>query len=192
MQCHTLSFSYDRDLYKKHTRREPEIRRVFCYCRPPTIRRGLETALLSLDLVGKKLPDVKFIFAGWDMGDYEFSHEHLNAGILSVEDLPDLYSQCDVALVISFSNLSLLPLELMACGCAVVSNKGSNIEWLLNDSNSALSNPDPQSIANTIIDLLDDSEGRNKLTEHAISFASSTNWNTEGAKLASILENLAT
>ena len=191
MQCHSVSFSYDRDLYVQTRRREPEKLRVFCYVRPPTIRRGLESALLALSLVGDERPDVEFIFAGWDMGSYHFPYSHLNGGCLSLKELPDLYSQCDVALVFSFTNLSLLPLELMACGCVVVSNRAPNTEWLLNDENSILpKSAAPRSIANAIIDILGDAPRRNALVQRAKTFAQSTDWLAEGEKFSSILRLL--
>jgi O-antigen biosynthesis protein len=190
MRCISLGFSYDKDLYRQHPRREPGIRRVFCYCRPPTARRGLETALLALDIVGTKLPDVKFIFAGWDMNDYAFRHEHLNAGLVAIPELPDLYSQCDVALVLSFTNASLLPLELMACGCCVVSNKGRNVEWLLDKQNSILSESDPESLANAIVEILGNSERRIALCAKAKSAAEATSWEDNALKLSDFLRAL--
>jgi len=182
-----VGFSFDKDLYKQSVRREPHIRRVFCYCRPPTVRRGFETAMLALDIVGRKLPDVKFIFAGWDMSGYEFPHEHLNAGILSLTELPDLYSQCDAALVLSFTNLSLLPLELMACGCVVVSNDGKNTEWLLNQGNSMLCRSTPENLANGLIELLETRDYRETLAKNAKEFARTTSWEVEARKLADFL-----
>jgi O-antigen biosynthesis protein len=189
MTCHTIGFSYDSALYQPTVRREPQVRRVFCYCRPPTIRRGLETALLALHIVGLQLPDVKFVFAGWDMSNYHFPHPHLNAGTLSLKELPDLYSQCDVALVLSFTNLSLLPLELMACGCAVVSNRGANVEWLLSDINCVLSDSNPNSIADSIIRTLEQDDYRSNLNTQAMHFARTTSWDKEGTKLDLILQS---
>lgn len=188
MTCYSLGFSFDRELYLQSPRKEPDVKRVFCYCRPPTLRRGLESALLALDLVGQEMPNVKFIFAGWDMGGYRFPHEHLNAGVLSLKELPDLYSQCDVGLVISFTNLSLLPLELMACGCVVVSNDGPNNEWLLNDSNCVMTESAPAKIAGGIIEILKNDEKRHELAQQAKGFAASTSWELEGERLHAILQ----
>jgi glycosyltransferase involved in cell wall biosynthesis len=134
------------------------------------------------------MPNVKFIFAGWDMGGYRFPHEHLNAGVLSLKELPDLYSQCDVGLVISFTNLSLLPLELMACGCVVVSNDGPNNEWLLNDSNCVMTESAPAKIAGGIIEILKNDEKRHELAQQAKGFAASTSWELEGERLHAILQ----
>lgn len=191
MKCHSIGFSYDRELYQQTVRRESQKQRVFCYCRPPTVRRGWESAMLALSLVGQKLPEVEFVFAGWDMGNYHFPYPHLNGGVCSLKELPDLYSQCDVALVFSFTNLSLLPLELMACGCVVVSNRAPNTEWLLNDSNSILpESSSPRAIADAIVNILGDTERRVKLAEDAKVFASSTSWEVEGERLAKILIDL--
>ena len=189
MKCHSVGFSYDRDLYIQTPRRDAAKQRVFCYCRPPTIRRGWESAMLALSLVGDAIPEVEFIFAGWDMSNYHFPYPHLNAGICSLKELPDLYSQCDAALVFSFTNLSLLPLELMACGCVVVSNKAANTEWLLNDGNSVLpESSSPRSIADAIIKVLTDTEYKSNLISNAKIFANSTNWEAEGDKFSEILD----
>ena len=115
MTTFPIGFSYDQHLYVPHHRRQPDIKRLFFYARPPTVRRGFELGLLTVARVVERLPDVKVIFAGWDVSSYEIPFEHLNAGSVALKDLPDLYSQCDVALILSFSNLSLLPLEVMAC-----------------------------------------------------------------------------
>lgn len=190
MTTRSIGFSYDIDLYYPRQKQNPEKRKVFCYFRPPTIRRGLETALIALDLVAKKYSDVEFVFAGWDMNDFKFDHNFQNAGLLSLDELPDTYSQCDVALVLSFTNLSLLPLEIMACGCVVVSNNGPNVEWLLNDDNSSLTSADPVKIADKILELLNDNDKLSRLRKNGIDYARSTNWKDEGEKLVSYLKEL--
>ncbi len=191
MRCYTLSFSYDRLLYHQSHRREPDVRRVFCYVRPPTPRRGLETALLAMNIVGERLPHVEFIFAGWDIGNYHFPHKHLNAGVLSLAELPDLYSQCDVSVVISYSNLSLLPLEIMSCGCAVVLNRGENNEWLFDESVCAFSGSSPNAIAETVIDLIEHDGKREALAMRAKTFAAGTSWDNEYSKLLAALDEVA-
>ena len=69
----------------------------------------------------KKYKDIAVIFAGGDVSKFKIDFHHLNAGALSINELPDLYSQCDLALVLSGTNLSLLPMEIAACQCPLVS-----------------------------------------------------------------------
>jgi glycosyltransferase involved in cell wall biosynthesis len=108
-------------------------------------------------------------------------------GVLPVSELGSLYRSCDVALVLSHTNLSMLPLELMACGCAVVSNRAPNVEWLLTNQTVQLAKPDPKSLAEAIIELLQTDELRVRKIEAGIAFAQSTDWTNEIRAIESAL-----
>jgi len=149
---------------------------VFFYARPPTPRRAFELGLLVLNAVWERLPDVQFVLAGWDTAGYHIPFPHLNCGTLALDDLPDLYSQCDAALVLSLTNASLLPLELMSSGCAVVSNRGANVEWLLNDDVVMLAESSPEKLADAVCALLEDDARRHAMSQRAEAFARSQTW----------------
>lgn len=176
MRTLPVGFGVEHERYHPIPRREPEIRRVFFYARPPTARRAFELGLMVLDLVHKALPSTHFILAGWDTSSYEIPFPHLAAGTLRLDELPDLYAQCDVALVLSMTNLSLLPLELMACRCAVVSNRGPNVEWLLTDEIAMLCDPAPEALAEAICTALTDDAMREALIARAERFAKTQHW----------------
>ncbi|UZN50269.1 glycosyltransferase family 4 protein [Cupriavidus cauae] len=190
MTTHAIGFSYDRELYKPLPRRRPECRHVFFYARPPTQRRAFELGLLVLDEVVKRLPDVKVIFAGWDVSSYAIPFEHLNAGLVPVPELADLYSQCDAALVLSFSNLSLLPLELMACGTPVISNTGPWVEWMLNPENARLAPPTVDRLAAALVDVLQSPTERKRLREAGLRTVAATDWRKEAIRVAEVLKEL--
>lgn len=192
MPTEAFGFSFDRHLYKPQQRREPEQRRIFFYARPPTQRRAFEMGMLVLDEVTRRLPGVKVIFAGWDVSNYHIPFDHLNAGTLSVDELPDLYSQCDVALVLSFTNLSLLPLELMACGTPVVSNRAPCTEWLLNDENTRLAEPTVEALADALCAVLEDPAETERLRKAGFATAAATDWQVETRKVGAILRSLDT
>ncbi|MBW4509781.1 MAG: glycosyltransferase family 4 protein [Scytonematopsis contorta HA4267-MV1] len=191
MKTDWIGFSYDRHLYKPLARREPEKKQIFFYARHVTPRRGFEFGTLVLAEVARRLPSVKFILAGWDISSFALPFEYVNAGVLALEDLPDIYSQCDAALVLSFTNLSLLPLELMACGCPIVSNKGANVEWLLNDKNAVLCEPTIEALADALVDILQNEERRSNLIKAGLDFASKTNWFVESEKIVQIFERIS-
>jgi len=184
METVPFKFSYDRELYRPHLRREPEKKRVFFYARPVTSRRAFELGLLTLAIVHKKNPNIEFILAGWDLSGFLIPFPYLNCGVLPLNELPDLYSQCDVALVLSFTNLSLLPLETMACNCAVVSNKGDNVDWLLNENVVKFSDSSPEALSATIVGLIEDDGKLSLLKKKGLEFAESTDWNDEVNKIA--------
>ncbi len=188
MQTIPFGFSYDKDLYRYTQRRAPEKKRVFFYARSVTPRRAFELGLLALNLVYKKDPSIEFILAGWDTSSYDIPFPHLNAGVVAIKDLPDLYSQCDVALVLSLTNLSLLPLELMACNCAVISNSGGNVEWLLNDKVARFCRMTPEDISDGIVDLFSEPDELETLKESGREFANLTSWESEVDRISTELQ----
>ncbi|SNT63981.1 Glycosyltransferase involved in cell wall bisynthesis [Tardiphaga sp. OK246] len=183
METVSMGFSYDRNLYRQLPRMDSSVRRVFFYARPATPRRGFELGLLALQRVSKALPNVEFVLAGGETDSYDVRIPHRNVGNVPLAKLADVYSQCDVALVISATNLSLLPLELMACGCVVVSNRGGNTEWLLSGDNSILTDATPSALADGIIQVLVNDELRVSLAAKGKRFCESTSWDIEASKV---------
>lgn len=190
MQTHPVGFSYDRDLYKPMARRDPETKRVFFYARPNTPRRAFELGVLVLNEVARRNPGTVIAFAGSDLSNYNIPFEHVNFGIADLADLPDLYAQCDVGLVLSFSNVSLLPLELMACGVPVVSNKAPCTEWLLNDENAMLAPPTIDALADAVCEILGNPRKAQSLRQAGFECAQATDWATEGRRMGEILRDL--
>lgn len=176
MVTHPVRFGVEQDRYRRRPRREPHIRRVFFYARPPTPRRAFELGLLVLKAVWERLPDTHFILAGWDTSNYLIPFPHLSAGTVTPDELADVFSQCDVALVLSLTNASLMPPELMACGCAVVSNRGPNVEWLVNDDVALLTDATPEAMTEAVCALLQDDARRSALIARGEAFARSMDW----------------
>ena len=171
MQSRAIGFSYDSALYMPIPKKPSATKRVCFYARPPTTRRGCELGVLALSEVTKKYPDMTVCFAGWNLAEYSFPFNFIDSGMLELKDLPNIYCQCDVALVLSFTNLSLLPLEIMACGVPVVCNSGENNEWLLNHNNAKLVNPTREDIAEGICELLENHELRKNLIKEGLATA---------------------
>lgn len=188
METHPVGFGVELERYRRLPRRQPEQQRVFFYARPPTPRRAFELGLLVLDEIWRRRPDTHFILAGWDTTAYHVPFPHLPCGTLALDQLPEIYSQCDVALVVSLTNLSLLPLELMACGCPVVSNRGENVEWLLSEGVAALAESSVESLADAVCRLLDDDAARQALSRSAEAFARGQTWDVVARQFASGLE----
>jgi O-antigen biosynthesis protein len=186
-----LSFSFDRELYKPQPKTQAGRMRIFFYARPPTARRAFELGLMVLNVVSKRLPEAQIVMAGWDVRNYDipFPVEHVR--LVDLKDLPALYGSCNVALVLSCSNLSLLPLELMACGVPVVSNRAPYTEWLLNDSNAVLAEATIEGLATAIVDLLKTPARADALRQAGIAFVYQTSWEREAKVMAERLVDLA-
>ena len=185
MPCAPFGFSYDKEIYscKGDLRRSGRGNRVLFYARPNTERRGFELGVLALSLVAKKRPDIEFVLVGFPPRRIRFPFSSILPGVVSPAELAAWYRKCDAALVLSHTNLSMLPLELMACGCAVVSNTGRNVEWLLDEEVSQLAQPDPQSLAAAMLQLLEDERLRVKKVSAGRAFAEQTDWVSEIRKI---------
>jgi glycosyltransferase involved in cell wall biosynthesis len=186
MECSAFGFSYDRGTYSATgSRRFPEgKKRVLCYARARE-RRGFELGVLALSLVAKKMPDTEFVLVGFSPRSIRLPFPAVLPGMLPASELAALYRSCSVALVISHTNLSLLPLELMACGCAVVSNSGPNVEWLLTDDIAQLANPTPETLADAVLTLFDNDQLRARKAEAGLALAQRTDWICEARTIES-------
>lgn len=190
MRTASFGFSFDKALYTPHEGRDTGTRRVFFYARPPTERRAFEMGVMVLDEVTRRLPGVEVVFAGWDIDEYHIPYAHENCGMVGVDKLPALYGRCDVALVLSFTNLSLLPLELMACGTPVVSNRAPCTEWLLNNANARLAAPTVEALADALCAVLEDPAEARRLRAGGFETAAATDWRVEAGKVGQILRQL--
>lgn len=175
MKATSFRFSYDKDLYYPHEKKDTT-KRVFFYARPVTPRRDFELGVLALRELKKMIPDVEIVMAGWDLSTYVLPFEYKDLGIQKIEDLSEIYASCDLCFVISNTNLSLLPLEVMASGSVPVCTKGENSTWLVNDKNSILVNYDPFDIADTMKHYLNSPDELSEKRKAGIEFAQKTSW----------------
>lgn len=137
MSTDSYDFAVNRDLY--HVVEGAERSEVFFYARPVTARRAFEFGMLALADFHSLRPDVPINLAGWDVRGYDIPFPHRNLSSLDVTELNGLYNRCAAGLVLSLTNMSLLPLELMSSGVVPLVNDAPNnrlvsdnehIEWV--------------------------------------------------------------
>jgi glycosyltransferase involved in cell wall biosynthesis len=121
------------------------------------------------------------------MSTYKIPFQHESFGILDEGELPELYAQVDLALVISATNLSLLPVDLMACEVPIVSNRGPNVEWLLSDSNSYLCDLNVESISEALSRALDNKAESGEKVRQAKLDVSQLTWRGEAERALKFL-----
>jgi O-antigen biosynthesis protein len=185
MPCSPFSFSYDKEIYgcNGNRQRSGRKKRLLFYARPNTERRGFELGMLALSLVAARKADIEVVMVGFRPRKMRFPFSAILPGILLPPELAAWYQKSDVALVLSHTNVSMLPLELMACGCAVVSNTGRNVQWLLSDEVCQMADPSPQPLAEALLELLADDRLRLKKVAAGIAFAQRTDWASEIRKI---------
>ncbi|HWL00867.1 MAG TPA: glycosyltransferase [Microbacteriaceae bacterium] len=155
MMADRFDFGADPDHYRLLDDMGPRTEVLF-YARRTTERRGLGLGLMALDLVAKARPDVTINLVGEDLGGLEVPFPHRNLHGLSVEDLGPIYNRCAVALVLSFSNLSLLPLELLAAGTIPIVNDAPNNRLVADHPEIVYTEPIPSALAEALLAVLND------------------------------------
>lgn len=184
MPTECFRFSYDKSVYKPVAKRD-DIKRVFFYARPATPRREFEVGLLAIHLLKKRMPEVEIVFAGGDTSSYAIDYDHKSLGVVTVSTLAELYSQADLCLVLSPTNLSLLPLEIMGCKGVAVVNRGPFNEWLVGDNNCILVDNDPTDIADKLEYYLNHEDERLAIRDAGYNYAlGCATWADEAVKVA--------
>ena len=153
MECDYYDFGSDPGLYKfENTKPRKE---VFFYARPVTVRRGFELGIMALELFHQKRPEYTITLAGWDVSEYQIPFPYKNLKTLSLGELSEVYNQCAAGLVVSLTNMSLLPLELLACGVIPVMNDGPNNTEVSNNRYIKYAHASPDALAEALIETVD-------------------------------------
>jgi glycosyltransferase involved in cell wall biosynthesis len=162
-------FPVDRSVYRPRPRTLPSPHVAF-YARPEAAPRRHDLGVAALALVQRRLPETAIsCFGSTPARPVPFRCRHLGI-VPALHALADLYANADVGLAFSTTNPSLVPLEMMACGCPVVD--------LDNEINRAsypaeairLAAPAPEAVAEAIVSLLQDAEARRRQRQAALAF----------------------
>ncbi len=90
-------------------------------------------------------------------------------------------------LVISNTNLSLLPLEVMASNSVAVCSVGDNSTWLVNDENSVLVDYEPIKMAEKMAYYFEHPDELAEIRKKGLEFANATSWITEAENVRDAL-----
>jgi hypothetical protein len=152
MKTTGFGFGADKTLYNlKNSGKRNEI---FFYARPYTERRGFEMGIMALDIFHRKNPEYIINLVGWDVSDYDIPFPYNNLKTLELHELSDLYNRCAAGLVMSLTNMSLLPLEMLACGTIPVVNDGENNRLVSDNAYIAYTSNDPVSLAEKLSEVV--------------------------------------
>ncbi|MNM93764.1 D-inositol-3-phosphate glycosyltransferase [compost metagenome] len=189
MNCDYIDFSTDNKVYLRHEPKMPKNKtKIIFYARNSTPRRGVELGLQALEIIEKRFKgNVEIILFGGDK-ELKTNFQHTNLGVLTTDELAELYKSADLALVVSLTNASLLPLELMASRCAVIDIDEDTIEGVVrNKFNGLLAKADPIDIADKISCLIEDVELRAQIQQNSYDFTKDLSWEDSGRQFERII-----
>jgi glycosyltransferase involved in cell wall biosynthesis len=170
--------------------RARDVSTLFCYMRPSHSRNCFELLADALRLVKSRLgKKVRILSAGADWGPKSYGLEGVleNLGLLGYRQTATLYRKCDAGLVMMMTcHPSYLPLELMACGALVISNRNPHTGWLLQDRvNCLLAEASPSRIADAVEEGLEDRGLRERLIQesHRLVLEQYSRWDEQAEKI---------
>jgi glycosyltransferase involved in cell wall biosynthesis len=121
---------------------------VCFYSRPSTPRRAHELAVLALELFAERNPEVPIHAFGEPAGPLPF--RYTDHGLLRPSELAALYRSCAGGLVLSATNVSLVPYEMLAAGCVPVVNDAEHNRVVLANDCVAYAPAQPAALAQAL------------------------------------------
>ena len=187
-------FDFGCDLDKYGIDRSPDAtgRRgdVCYYCRPSTPRRAHELAVLALDLFASRHPEVEIHAYGEPAGGLPFPvTDH---GLLTPEQLSALYNRCIAGLVISATNVSLVPHEMLAAGCIPVVNDAEHNRVVLDSEHVSYAPATPFGLADALSRLVSQAPGDRLVTAEAAAGVEAASWERAGDQVEAIVRSVVT
>ncbi|HEY9291179.1 MAG TPA: glycosyltransferase family 1 protein [Microlunatus sp.] len=166
---------------------EPEVRRsgVVWYARPGNPRRGYWLARLALSQFHQEHPEVPIFVYGSALRDLPFSAEVYPH--LSPHELNELYNRSLAGLSLSFTNVSLVPTELMRAGVIPVVNDSPEPRAVLDSPFVEWAFPTPAALANALgrVVAAPDTTARGRQAAQAMSI----DWQDTQAAVVRLIEN---
>ncbi|NCQ54259.1 glycosyl transferase [Candidatus Saccharibacteria bacterium CG11_big_fil_rev_8_21_14_0_20_41_19] len=160
---------------------------IFFYARPVTERRGFDLGVMALEIFHKRMPEYTINMAGWDISEWDVPFPYVNHKMMKMQELSDVYNKSAAALVMSLTNMSLLPLELLACGTIPVVNDAPNNRLVSNNPYIAYTDPSPEALADKIIEIVK-KDNLTTYSKEASESVATNGWDVAGKKFLKIID----
>jgi glycosyltransferase involved in cell wall biosynthesis len=140
-------------------------------------------ALLALRELRRQRPRTRVVLFG-EARPIDAGFEAEQPGVLDGPHLAELYAEATVGVVLSMTNPSLVPLEMLACGLAVVDLASDAMRATFGEGGPiALAPFDPVALAGAITRLLDDDAERERRAAAGLALADARTWPAAAAQL---------
>ena len=183
MKCDAFELGADTSVYANEGRLfRPGV--VF-YARPATPRRGFGHGVMTLKLFHERHPEFQIHIIGRNLINFQLPFPAVNHGALGHAELNALYNRCSAGLVISFSNMSLLPLELLLTGCIPVVNDAPNTRMAGGSPYIEYAAPTPHALAEALCRIVERAD-LHTYASGASRSVGDVSWEEAGATVESI------
>jgi glycosyltransferase involved in cell wall biosynthesis len=160
-------------------RRQPGARRngIVFYARRESARRGFELGIMALEVFAARRPEIEINIYGDKIGKLPF--KFIDHGRISPDQINEIYNRCYAGLSLSFTNVSLVALEMLAAGCIPVVNDTVLVRTDLDNAFVRHSAAYPQALA-TELEAVIAAPDFDVLSAAAAASVRSTSWEDAG------------
>ncbi len=164
--------------------------RVLFFARPGIKRRGFDLGVEALERLARERPGVEICMFGAEDDELRgVRFPFTNLGVLGHHELARAMNDAHVVLCFSLSaNVSWVPLQAMACGCAVVEADVAGVREMVEPGTCLLAEPVPERVSEALLRLVDDDELRCGLAEKATVALAERSWESSARQFEQILQ----
>lgn len=182
MTVDTFKYGCDTSQYSRQS--DSQRMGIVFYARQENARRGYELGLMALEVFAARRPDIEIHIYGDKIGELPFAF--IDHGRVTPEEINKIYNRCYAGLSLSFTNVSLVALEMLASGCIPVVNDTIQVRTDLNNPFVYYSEPYPQALA-AQLEMLVSHPNFKSLSAEAAASVQSTTWEEAGATVDAIM-----
>ena len=187
---HAMSFplAVDHQTYQSDPTRQRERNKIAFYVRRSTPRRLYELGVLALRRLFDLGESFEIItFGEKELPDLGIPAKTTHAGLLDAPALAALYQEATAGLVLSGTNYSLVPNEMMACGLPVVDIDAEHTRLSYVDGTAVLAEATPDGLAAALQTLLNDAEVRQQRTQSGLTATKNLTWDESNQRVESFI-----
>jgi glycosyltransferase involved in cell wall biosynthesis len=164
---------------------------VAFYARAVTARRAVPLGLLALRELRRQRPRTRIVLYG-EARPIDAGFDADQPGVLEGPQLAELYAEASVGVVLSMTNPSLVPLEMLACGLPVVDLASDAMRTTFGDDGPIVLAPfDPVALAGAIARLMDDDADRERRAADGLALAGARTWPRAAAQVEAAIREWA-
>ena len=185
----SFPLAVDHNVYQPNGEQKRNKHAIAFYVRRSTPRRLYELGILALRALFDLGDYFEIItFGEDDLPDLGIPVKVRHAGILNGDALANLYRQCAVGFVLSGTNYSLVPNEMMACGLPVVDIDAEHTRISYQPNTAVLAEATPVGLACSLSRLLNDASFREITAQAGLAATEQLTWDGSNKLIESFIQ----
>lgn len=195
LKIDTITFPYEKKEYSAVERNYADYAskqefNLCVYCRETPRRLPGLCQFISKNLAERFAADGKTLniyYYGEDIGKFKYGK---NLGKLNKSQLCNLYKKCDFGMVASYTNISLVPFEMMATGLPIIEFADGSFKFFFDEDDAFLFDFDYDKLYAQIKEAIEHPDILVKRNEKIQKKLSELSWESTAQEFDAILQNL--